>query len=138
MSVDFDGWAFPGLRLTLGGREYVFPPPSVEDSKRIVAIAARTEIRFGLSKAKMPKDLEAEVQRLDNRPLGEITLGEGGYQQLVDDKVPSPTVERMAFYALFYWARGKDRADSIAAALWTPREEPAEGEVDRPGEGSGR
>jgi hypothetical protein len=41
------------------------------------------------------------------------------------------TIDRMAYYCVFYWARGKEYADAIAVLLWA-REENDAIEADEP------
>lgn len=120
-AVDFEAWATPDLELTLGGRTYSVRPPSVDAAKKIIAAAVRGEVNLGLVEA---KEVPAEVQRIldtiepDEHPgLGDV------YDQLAAAKVAQPTIDRMAYYAVFYWARGKEYADTLAKLLWLPREE---------------
>ena len=118
-AVDFGEWAAPGLELTLGGGTYMVPPPTVEDAKKLLAMAVRAEVRLGIVKGEIPDDVEAvlaTIPRDEHPALGPV------FAQLVDDGVPQPTIDRMAYYSTFYWARGKGYADALARILWEPVE----------------
>jgi len=122
-AVAFEEWAASDLVLTFGGRTYTVRPPTVEAAKQILAAAVRGEVRFGLVKGPVPD----EVQRvLDTIGTSHPGLGDDVYEQMVADGVPSPTIDRMSVYSVFYWARGKEYADALATILWTPRELPEE------------
>jgi hypothetical protein len=41
---------------------------------------------------------------------------------MVANKVPAATIDRVTYYAVFYWARGKEYADTLAKLLWMPRD----------------
>lgn len=121
-TVDFTDWAVPDLVLTLGGRTYRVPPPSTDRARHVLACVVRAEISLGLASGPLPSELVPVLEELDKTPLGHVSLGKDVHEQLVADGHPPVTIDRMAYYALFHWARGKNRADSIAAALWAPRE----------------
>ena len=133
--VDFTDWAVPDLVLTLGGRTYTVPPPSVDRARHILACVVRAEVNLGLHPGPVPAELTAVLEQLDQTPLGHVTLGQAVHEQMVSDGLPPMTLDRIAYYALFHWARGKDRADSIATALWShpagDDEGDASGERDR-------
>lgn len=123
---DFTAWAVPDLELPLGGRTYVVHPPSVARGREIVACTVRAEHTLGLATGPVPPEMETLLAELAKKPLGHISLGEGVYREMVDAGVPQATIDRMAYYALFFWARGEDRADQIAEFLWTPKSDTAE------------
>ena len=118
-AVDFGEWAAPGLELTFGGGTYLVPPPTVEDAKKLLALAVRAEIGLGLVKGEIPDEVQAV---LDTIPSGEHPALGPAYALLVAADVPQPTIDRMAYYATFYWARGKGYADALARILWGPVE----------------
>ena len=118
-AVDFGEWAAPGLELTFGGGAYLVPPPTVEDAKKLLAMAVRAEIGLGLVKGDVPDEVQAV---LDTIPSGEHPALGPAYALLVAADVPQPTIDRMAYYATFYWARGKGYADALAGILWGPVE----------------
>lgn len=123
-AVDFESWAAPDLELTFRGRTFTVAPPSVGDARKILAAAVRGEVHLGLVKGEVP----VEVQRvLDAIAVDEHPALGAAYQELVDAGVPAATIDRMAYYAVFFWARGKEYADSLAQILWLPREGVAEG-----------
>jgi hypothetical protein len=127
-AVDFEQWAVPSLVLTLGGRTYRVPPPSVDRAKLIIAAAVRGEVRLGLVQKPLPAEVQAVLDTID--PDDHPALTGEVYQQMLDDGHDQASVDRMAYYAVFYWARGKGYADELATILWTPRdleeESPAE------------
>lgn len=134
MSVDFSQWAIPALPLTLGGRTYEVRPPCVADMRKLLACAVRAEVNLGVAKGPIPDDVQAVLKTIgrDDHPA----LGKDVYDQMVTDGVHPTTIDRMAYYAVLYWTRGKTVADVYAAALWTPRaqdETPAEEQSDLAG-----
>lgn len=115
-AVDFAEWAAPGLELTFGGRTYTVQPPSVAASKQILAAAIRGEVALGW----VPGPVPPEVQEvLDSIGDGHPGLGAEVYERLVADGVPQVTIDRMAYYAVFYWARGREYATALARLLWS-------------------
>ncbi|NHI16866.1 DUF7426 family protein [Microbacterium excoecariae] len=116
-AVDFGEWAADGLTLTFGGRTYDVRPPSVEGAKQVLAAAVRGEINLGLIEGEIPDEVQQVLNSIgDTHPaLGSV------YDELVRDGVDSATIDRMGYYAVFYWARGREYADKLAAILWAPR-----------------
>jgi len=118
-SVDFTAWVEPDLDVTLGGVQYSCPPPSVAKAKIIVALAVVSEHRLGLVKDDPDPELVALTEAQDD-PLAVITLGRDIYNRMVADGVTQITIDRVGYYALHYWARGKAQADWLAVAMWSP------------------
>lgn len=117
-AVDFGEWAaVEGLTLTLGERTYVVPPPSVGAMRQILAAAVRGEVRLGLVEGEIPDEVQ---QVLDSIGTEHPALGPV-WDELAADGVPQAVADRMSYYAVFYWARGKAYADSLATILWGPR-----------------
>lgn len=117
---DFASWAVPDLIIPLRGRTYTVRPPSVDDMGKLLACAVRGEVNLLRSVAgPIPDEVQEVLDSIgpDEHPaLGEV------YHQMVADGVHPVTIDRMAYYAVFYWARGKEYADTIAAVLWSPRD----------------
>ncbi|UFU03434.1 hypothetical protein LQF12_02150 [Ruania suaedae] len=131
-AVDFSEWAdVDGLTLTLGGRTYTAPPPSVRAMRKVLAAAVRGEVNLGFVKGPVPDEVQKVLDTIgpDEHPA----LGPA-YDRLVKDDVPQPVVDRMGYYAVFYWARGKAYADSLARVIWTPTEA-SESDGEAPGKG---
>lgn len=118
-SVDFAEWVEPNLTVSLGGREYSCPPPSVADARIIVAFAVLAEHRLGLVEGDPDAGL-AELANAQSAPLPVITLGQAIYDAMVADGVSETTLGRVGYYAMNYWARGKARADGLASLMWAP------------------
>lgn len=118
--VDFAQWAVPPLEVRLGGVTYMVPPPSVARARHLLALAAQSEIFLGLVKAEMPQDLQDVVDSLKDEPLADVTLTPEIHKKMVENGLPAMTIDRVAYYALHYWARGKPRADALAALFWSP------------------
>jgi len=116
-SVDFTAWVEPDLAVTLGGEQYLCPPPSVAQAKIIVAIAVLSEHRLGLAKGE-PDPALVELANAQTDPLPVLTLGRDVYDRMIADGVTQTTIDRVGYYALHYWARGKAQADFLAAAMW--------------------
>ncbi|NLP82587.1 hypothetical protein HF576_01875 [Microbacterium sp. CFH 90308] len=130
--TDFEEWVTPSLELTLRGCTYVVRPPSVEAGKKIAAAAVRGEIRLGMIKGvtEVPEEIQRVLDTIgaDEHPA----LGET-WAQMHEAGLDRVTIDRAAYYAVFYWARGKDYADSLAKILWAKRDvdEPADaGDAD--------
>ena len=117
-AVDFGEWVAPDLKLELGGRTYTVRPPTVAAAKMILAAAVRGEVNLGLVTGEIPDEVQAMLASIgdDHPALGDV------YAALVADKVPAVTIDRVAYYAVFYWARGKEYADTLANLMWLPRE----------------
>lgn len=129
-AADFSSWAVPDLVLTLGEREYTIAPPSVGDMRKLLACAVRGEVNLGILRdAEIPPDVQAVLDTIS--PDEHPALGDATYRQMVTDGVDAETIDRMAYYTVFYWARGKDYADRLALLLWG-REEPENAEAEAP------
>lgn len=130
--TDFEEWVTPNLELTLRGRTYVVRPPSVEAGKKIAAAAVRGEIKLGLIEG--VTEVPDEIQRvLDTIEQGEHPALGDAYGAMQLNGLDSVTIDRAAYYAVFYWARGKEYADRLAKVLWSPRdlgESAAAGDAD--------
>lgn len=128
-AADFASWAVPDLVIPLGGREYTVRPPSVATMGKLLACAVRGEVNLGIVDGEIPDEIQDILDTIgqDEHPA----LGDA-YKQMVDDGLHPLTIDRMAYYAVFFWARGKDYADSLATLLWMPRETEGEGEAPAP------
>ncbi len=115
-AVDFDSWARPDLDLTLGGRTFPVRPPSVETGKLLLALAVRGELNLGIVRGEMPDELQELIDAIE--PGEHPALG-ATYDQLQAAGVDQVTIDRMAYYAVFYWAKGKEYADWIAELLFS-------------------
>lgn len=117
-AVDFEAWAAPNLEIKLGDRTYGVRPPSVEDAKLILALAVRGEVNLGLVEGDVPDEVQALIDTIpaDAHPA----LGDA-FGRMRADGHPAATIDRVAYYAIFFWARGKAYADTLAKILWTPR-----------------
>lgn len=122
-AVDFEQWAVPDLKLRFRGRDYLVPPPDVESAAMVLAAAVLAEVRFGIVDGPVPAEVQAVLDTIGTQ---HPALGQDVYDQMVVDKVPMATIDRLSVYATFYWAKGQGYADAVAAILWAPREaEPA-------------
>ncbi|ERG63541.1 hypothetical protein L332_03625 [Agrococcus pavilionensis RW1] len=119
-AVDFEEWAAPTLDVTLGGRTFVVQPPSVDAMKKVLAAAARAEINLGIVPADQVPDGFLDV--LESIGPDEHPALGATWDEMVEARLPQFTIDRIAYYAVFYWARGKAYADWIAVQLWAPRE----------------
>lgn len=128
-AADFASWAVPDLVLTLGEREYIIPPPSVDDMGKLLACAVRGEVKLGIVKGPIPEDVQAVLDTI--QPDEHPALGQANYDQMVADGIHPTTIHRMAYYTVFFWARGKEYADQLAVLLWG-REEAERAEAEGP------
>lgn len=118
-AVDFGEWALPDLELTMRGRTYTVCPPSVADGRVLLAAAARAEVNLGIVEGPVPDEVEKVLAGFESG--AHPALGADVHQQMVDDGLSQVEIDRMTYYAVFYWARGREYADRLAALLWTPR-----------------
>ncbi len=118
-AVDFEQWAVPDLVLTLRGRTYTVRPPSVEDGKKVIAAAVRGEVELGLVDQPLPEEVQRVLDSIgpDDHPA----LG-AAFAEMLGAGLDQATIDRAGYYAVFYWARGKEYADSLATILFTPRD----------------
>ena len=115
-AVDFAEWAAPGLELKFGGRTYIVQPPSVRASRQILAAAIRGEVALGWVPGPVPLEVQEVLDSIGDEHPG---LGKDVYEQMVADDVPQASIDRMAYYAVFYWARGREYATALARLLWS-------------------
>lgn len=120
---DFKAWAqqdlvIPDLDTPLGVRTFRVRPPSVDDAGKLLACAVRGEVNLGLVEGPIPDDVQAVLDSI--QPGEHPALGDT-YQELVDAKLSPVTIDRLGYYAVFYWARGEEYADTLARILFTPR-----------------
>jgi hypothetical protein len=122
-AVDFSEWVAPDLELTLRGHTYPVCPPSGESAKMVLAAAVYAEVDLGLVEGEVPEEIQQILDGIgDSHPaLGSV------YDAMVADGHHQVNIDRVAYYAVFYWARGKGYADALAKLLWLPREIPSEG-----------
>lgn len=116
-AVDFAAWLEP-LVLKLGDRTYTVPIPTTADAKLLIASAVAGEVNLGLAKGPIPDEVEALLETV--QPGDHPALTREVWQQMLDDGIPHDARNRMSYYAVFYWARGKEYADLLALALWGP------------------
>jgi hypothetical protein len=135
-AVDFTEWAAPALVLTFGGRTYQVQPPSVEGAKQVLAAAVRGEVKLGLVKGDIPAEVQEMLDTIgpDDHPA----LGKDVYDRMVADGLPQATIDRMAYFAVFHWARGREYAETLAKILWLPRETESAGAGGAAPKGSSR
>ena len=125
-AVDFEAWAVPDLKIELGGRTFTVRPPSVDAAKKLLAAAVRAEVNLGIVEGPVPEEVQRVLDTIGKEE--HPALGAATYQEMVDAGVHPVTIDRTAYYAVFYWARGKAYADWLAAVMWSP-EIHAEGEA---------
>lgn len=127
-AVDFGAWETPGLDLVIGGATYTVAPPSVERMGKLLAIAVLGEVNLNIVEGPLPDEVRAVVDALDKHEhpaLGDV------HAQLVAAGVDQRTIDRAAFYSVYYWTHGQQYADAMAKVLrWAdngdtpPGEEP--------------
>lgn len=118
-AADFKAWAQQDLVIPLGDRTFTVRPPSVDDAGKLLACAVRGEVFLGIVKGPIPDEVQ-EV--LDSIEPGEHPALGDTYQEMVDAQLSPVTIDRFAYYAIFYWARGEEYADRLARILFTPRD----------------
>lgn len=119
-AVDFTEWAAPDLELTFGGRTFVVRPPSVDDAAKLLALAVRGEVNLGIAPqgVTVPEpilEVLASIGPDEHPALGST------FMEMREAGLSAATIDRAAYYAIFYWARGKRYADALATLLWAPR-----------------
>lgn len=136
-AVDFAEWAAPNLEfVNLGGHNFTVCPPTVEEVPRVLALAVRGEVNLGI----VPPGTEIPDAILevlaDIGPEDHPALGTTFYEMKAKG-VNAPTIDRAAYYATFYWARGKRYADALAGLLFAPRASGDGAAPDAPSDGGG-
>ncbi|MFF2493254.1 hypothetical protein [Agromyces sp. NPDC058064] len=133
-AVDFAEWVTPDLEITLpgadgtpGGRTYMVRPPSVEAMKMVLAAAVRAEVRLGLEEGPIPDEVQ---QVLDSIGDSHPALGDDVYERMRADGVPASWIDRVAYYATFFWAKGRAYADRLAVVLFAPPDVESTPEAD--------
>lgn len=130
-AVDFSEWAAPDLELTFKGRTFVVRPPSVDDAVRVLALAVRGEVNLGMVPGvEIPKEIQDVLDEI--KPGDHPALGET-FHEMKAAGISSATIDRTAYYAVFYWARGKKYADALGTLLWSPRAKGEETTADAGG-----
>ena len=114
--VDFGEWSSaPGFTVKLGGGTYEVPPRNLDDWGLCAAAATLGEYRLGFVKGDAPASVLEQVARIkpgDHPALGPV------YNQMIADGLPQILVDRVAYYAVFLVARGKEYADALAGLIW--------------------
>lgn len=127
-AVDFAEWAAPDLTFTfpesafvqgtnVGGRTFTVRPPTVGNMEKVLALAIRGEVQFRLVDAtEVPAPVQAIIDSIapDEHPALGPTFAE-----MRDAGLNDPTINRTAYYTIFYWARGKQYADDFATEVYT-------------------
>ena len=135
-AVDFTEWAAPDLELTFGGRTFAVRPPSVDDAAKLLALAVRGEVNLGVVPpgTEIPDAILEVLAKIgpDEHPALGSTFAE-----MRDFGLSAATIDRTAYYAVFYWARGKRYADALATLLWAPRTSEEGSDSDAPAGGGG-
>lgn len=115
---DFATWAEPDLVIPLGDHTFRVRPPSVSDAAKVLACAVRGEVNLRLVEGPIPDEVQDVLDTIgtDDHPA----LGDA-HQEMVDAGLSPVTIDRLGYYAVFYWARGERYADRLARLLFTPR-----------------
>ncbi len=116
--VDLAAYLVPDLRLKIGSHRYIVPPPSKDTGLALTVIMTVGAAVFADPTGETLKRLPASQQKIladtEDVDLGELTLGPA-YQQMIDDGIPGPHIDKYALYALYYWTSGQDVADAMIA-----------------------
>lgn len=115
---DFKAWAQQDLVIPLGDRTFTVRPPSVDAAGKLLACAVRGEVNLRIVEGPIPDDVQAVLDTIgkDEHPA----LGDT-YKEMVAAGLSPVTIDRLGYYAVFYWARGEEYADTLARILFTPR-----------------
>lgn len=135
-AVDFAEWAAPDLVFeNLGGHTFTVCPPTVDDMVKVLALAVRGEVALGI----VPEGTEipdAVQEMLDQiGPTDHPALG-ATFAEMKEAGLNDATINRAAYYTVFYWARGRRYADALAALLWAPRSDEGS-DAKAPADGGG-
>lgn len=115
---DFAAWAQKDLVIPFGGHTYRVSPPDVDRAAILLACAVRGEVNIGIVSGPIPDDVQKVLNSITE---AHPALTEEVYQQMVANKVPKVSIDRFAYYATFYWARGEAYADELARLMFAPR-----------------
>lgn len=113
------------LILELGDHTYRVKPPSRETGKVLTAInvVGVTTMQNALggtcptcgraSDPEIDPEIQALADSVQNKELGELSLGKDVFDQMIADGLDASTIETMELYAMYYWLMGEQVADAI-------------------------
>ncbi|PPF18266.1 hypothetical protein C5B92_07055 [Rathayibacter sp. AY1A4] len=120
-AVDFEAWAIPPLRLLYGGVTYEVAPPSTEQMGKLFALAVLGEAR--LRKQSVPDEVQSVLDTIgqhEHPALGDV------HQQMVAAGLHPTTIDRAAYYSVYYWTHGRQYADAMARLFFEDGDADAE------------
>lgn len=113
------------LILNLGEHTYRVKPPSRDTGKLLTAInvVGVTTMQTALAgtcptcgRSGDPQ-IDPEIQELadsvQNKELGELSLGQDVFDQMIEDGLDATTIDTMSLYAMYFWLMGEAVADQI-------------------------
>lgn len=126
---DLSAYLQPSLEIAWQDRVFVIHPPSKDVGLKLAAInAAGIATYLSISDAcptcgragapdELPQETQDIVAALRNVDLGELSLGKA-YQEMIEEEVPGPHVDRFALYAMYYWVIGEESADALMDTVY--------------------
>src|SRR5690625_1034383 len=114
---DLSEYLTPDLELPHGGKVYPVKPPTKNTGLILAAINALGAAAWSGPEAvdKVPQSMRDLAKTVEDKDLGELSLGEDVYRQMNEDGVPGPHIDTFALYALYYWTIGEESADQLIA-----------------------
>lgn len=114
---DLSEYLTPDLELPHGGKVYTVKPPTKNTGLILAAINALGAAAWSGPEAvdKVPQSMRDLAKTVEDKDLGELSLGEDVYRQMNEDGVPGPHIDTFALYALYYWTIGEESADQLIA-----------------------
>lgn len=118
--IDLGEYLLPDLKFRYGDQRYAVRPPTKDVGLTLTLIATVGAQALSDPAGESMGDLSASQREIlasvRDADLGELTLGEDVYRQMIADGVPGPHIDTYALYALYYWVyRSKDLADEMTA-----------------------
>lgn len=107
----------PNLELEVGTKLYVIPPPTKKNGLILAAV-----VTAGANKEEGEEPSQEIQQVLDgvdpDQDFSEMALGKRVFDLMVKDDVPGSHIDRLGFYAMYYWVLGETAADAIFEAQY--------------------
>lgn len=127
---DFTKLLTPNLELVVGDKTYSVEPPSKEDGKIMMALnvvgvqaftaaAGSCEVCGRGGTPDLDPSIKALVDANAGRDLGELSL-RNCYARMCEE-LDGPLLERLEYYAFYYWTLGEQFADEWLATYGNSR-----------------
>lgn len=119
----------PDLKLEVGTKLYVVPPPSKKNGMTLAAIVTAGG-QAGSGEDISPEVLSVLKAVRPDTNVAALALSQRVYDQMIKDEVPEPHIEQLGQYAMYYWVVGEAGADLIMESVFGHNAENSEGDEE--------